>query len=225
MLDTNIQIQTEKFDGPLGLLLHLIQQDEMDVRELDLNKMTQQYLNYLVQMKELNFDVAGDYLYMAATLLFLKSKKAVSEEEAEGLRQHFEGNGDLHITSQSELVRRLEELQRFQKLGELLWKLPKKGHEIFVKPKVSRKSLVDSLLLPMDLEKLTESMMDFIVKERRKYTVIKRDRLSIKEKLMFLKNQLQVGEKAIFDQLLELHGDGKKIDNIVITFISLLELD
>ena len=84
MLDTNIQIQTEKFDGPLGLLLHLIQQDEMDVRELDLNKMTQQYLNYLVQMKELNFDVAGDYLYMAATLLFLKSKKAVSEEEAEG---------------------------------------------------------------------------------------------------------------------------------------------
>lgn len=223
MLETNIHIQTQNFDGPLGLLLHLIQRDEMDIKDLDLNKMTQQYLNYLVDMKELNFDIAGDYLYMASTLLFLKSKKAVSEEEGEALKAQL-ASSDLNITSESELVRRLEELQRFQKLGEMLWKLPKKGHEIFVKPKVSRKSLVDSILLPMDLEKLTEAMMDFIVKERRKYTVIKRDRLSIKEKLIFLKEELRVGEQAVFDKLLELHGDGKKIDNIVITFISLLEL-
>ena len=85
MLETNIHIQTQNFDGPLGLLLHLIQRDEMDIKDLDLNKMTQQYLNYLVDMKELNFDIAGDYLYMASTLLFLKSKKHTSQAEGSEL--------------------------------------------------------------------------------------------------------------------------------------------
>jgi segregation and condensation protein A len=75
----------------------------------------------------------------------------------------------------------------------------------------------------MELEKLTEAMMDFLIKEKRKYTVVRRDKLSIKEKLVFLKSHLKIGEKTEFQHILDADG-GNSIDNVVITFISLLEL-
>lgn len=227
MLDTSIQVKTDHFDGPLGLLLLLIEKEEMNIRELDLTKITKQYLDYLAQMKDLNFDIAGDYLFLASTLLLLKSKVCIAEEEVKNLAAEFGADG-LQITSQSELIRRLEELQLYQKMSKKLWALEKKGHEIFVKPKVDRKAIVNSILTPMDLNSLTMTMVDFLFRQRRKYTVVKRDRLSIKEKLKFLKSNLKVGEQTTFDTLLEQDGraeEGKDpIDNIVITFISLLEL-
>ena len=227
MLDTSIQVKTDHFDGPLGLLLLLIEKEEMNIRELDLTRITKQYLDYLAQMKELNFDVAGDYLFLASTLLLLKSKVCISEEEAKNLELELGAEG-MHITSQSELIRRLEELQLYQKMSKRLWELDKKGHEVFVKPKVDRKAIVNSILTPMDLNSLTLTMVDFLFRQRRKYTVLKRDRLSIKEKLKFLKTNLKMGEQTTFDTLLELDGkaeEGKDAsDNIVITFISLLEL-
>lgn len=227
MLDTSIQVKTDHFDGPLGLLLLLVEKEEMNIRELDLTKITKQYLDYLSQMRDLDFDIAGDYLFLASTLLLLKSKVCIAEEELKGLESEFGVEG-LSITSQSELIRRLEELQLYQKMGKKLWELEKKGHEIFVKPKVDRKAIVNSILTPMDLNSLTMTMVDFLFRQRRKYTVVKRDRLSIKEKLKFLKTNLKLGEQTTFDTLLEMNGkaeEGKDpSDNIVITFISLLEL-
>jgi segregation and condensation protein A len=222
MLDTTIKVKTDHFDGPLGLLLLLVQKEEMDVRELNLIKITKQYLEYLAQMRELNFDIAGDYLYLASTLLLLKSKDCISEEETQRLKDSLEGS-ELNIASQSELISRLEELQHFQKISLNLWKLDKKGHEIFVKPKINRKAIVNSILTPISLEKLTEAMMDFLHKEKRKYTVIKRDRLSIKEKLAYLKENLEVGGETTLVDLINAHGEVGH-DNTVITFISLLEL-
>lgn len=232
MLDTSIQVKTDHFDGPLALLLLLIEKEEMNIRELDLTRITKQYLEYLSQMRELNFDVAGDYLFLASTLLLLKSKICISEEEAKNLEIDL-GIEGMHITSQSELIRRLEELQLYQKMSKRLWDLDKKGHQIFVKPRVDRKAIVNSILTPMDLNSLTLTMVDFLFRQRRKYTVVKRDRLSIKEKLNFLKTNLKVGEQTTFDTLLELNGQPEETelgevkdpsDNIVITFISLLEL-
>ncbi|OUR98751.1 hypothetical protein A9Q84_04890 [Halobacteriovorax marinus] len=223
MLDTTIQVKTDNFDGPLGLLLMLVQKEEMSIKELDLTKITSQYLGYIAEMRELNFDVAGDYLYLAATLLLLKSKNCITEEEQERLKDHINDGEGLNITSQSELIRRLEELRHFQKMAERLWTLERRGEDTFVKPKVNRKAIVNSILTPMDLEKLTLSMMDFMFRQRRKYTVVKRDRLSIKEKLVFLKKHLDVGQKTTLQDLLDKDG-GENKDNKVITFISLLEL-
>lgn len=232
MLDTSIQVKTDHFDGPLALLLLLIEKEEMNIRELDLTRITKQYLEYLSQMRELNFDVAGDYLFLASTLLLLKSKVCISEEEAKNLEIDL-GIEGMHITSQSELIRRLEQLQLYQKMSKSLWDLDKKGHQIFVKPRIDRKAIVNSILTPMDLNSLSLTMVDFLFRQRRKYTVVKRDRLSIKEKLKFLKTNLKIGEQTTFDTLLELNGQPESsesgeikdpTDNIVITFISLLEL-
>ena len=72
MLNTSIQVSLNQFDGPLALLLMLVEREEMDIKKLDVGKITEQYLDYLAKMRELNFDIAGDYLYLASTLLLLK---------------------------------------------------------------------------------------------------------------------------------------------------------
>jgi segregation and condensation protein A len=219
MSENSILVRIDQFDGPLALLLHLVQREELDLRQLDLPRITAQYLDYLQKMQGLNFDIAGEYLFMAATLLHLKSQTAVSETESHTIRVGEEG---VVITSRAELINRLEELERFQRLGQVLWALPKKGHEIFVKPKVDRKAVENSILTPIDLQQLTATMMDLLRREKRKYTVVKRDRISIKEKLIRLKSLLKVGETTQFDKLLDENDMG--IIDKVITFISLLEL-
>ena len=223
MLDTTIKVKTDTFDGPLALLLLLIQKEEMSIRDLNLTKITKQYLDYLSDMDNLNFDIAGDYLFLASILVLLKSKNVIALETSDNLKKELDIDGDLNILGHTQLIQRLEELEHFQKMSQKLWALPRKGEDIFVRPRMNRKKIINSILLPMDLEKLTNTMIHFIFKGNRKYTVIKRDRISIKEKLQFLKSYLKIGERMNLKELIE-KGGGSRIDNIVITFISILEL-
>jgi segregation and condensation protein A len=199
-----------------------VQKEEMRIQDLELNTITNQYLDYLQKMQDLNFDVAGEYLYMAATLLYLKSQTVADESQDQNLIKITAGEMGLEIQTRGELIKRLEELERFQRLGQRLWGLPKKGHEIFVHPKIDRKAIENSILTPIDLQQLTETMMDLIRRDKKKYAVVKRDRLSIKEKLIRLKTLLKEGETTQFDRLLDDNETG--IIDKVITFISLLEL-
>ncbi len=218
MIETDIQVRLDKFDGPLGLLLHLIQREEMSIKDLDINKITDQYLDYLQKLQDVNFDTAGEYLFLAASLLFIKSK-SITDGEEEKIR--LANPEDLEITTKTQLIQKLEELAKFQKLGEHMMLLPKRDEDIFVKPKVDRKAIQNSILTPMDLESLNEVMIDFLRREKRKYTVVRRDRLSIKEKLIQLKSNLQVGTQTTMENLIDWE---KGKDEVVITFISLLEL-
>lgn len=222
MTENEILVKVDRFDGPLALLLHLVQKEEMSIQHLELNTITNQYLDYLQKMQDLNFDVAGEYLFMAATLLYLKSQSVADESQDQNLIKISAGEMGLEIQTRGDLIKRLEELERYQRLGQRLWALDKKGHEIFVKAKVDRKAIENSILTPLDLQQLTETMMDLIRREKKKYTVVKRDRISIKEKLIFLKTMLKAGETTQFDKLLDANETG--IIDKVITFISLLEL-
>ena len=120
MLDTSIQVKTDTFDCPLGLLLLLVQKEEMKIRDFDITTITKQYLDFLGKMEKLNFDVAGDYLYLAATLLLIKSNNCLTEEENENLKNQFESEKDLSIRTEADLIQRLEELEKFQRLGQKL---------------------------------------------------------------------------------------------------------
>jgi segregation and condensation protein A len=222
MTENEILVKVDRFDGPLALLLHLVQKEEMRIQDLELNTITNQYLEYLQKMQDLNFDVAGEYLFMAATLLYLKSQTVADESQDQNLIKITAGEMGLEIQTRGDLIKRLEELERYQRLGQRLWGLDKKGHEIFVKAKIDRKAIENSILTPLDLQQLTETMMDLIRREKKKYTVVKRDRISIKEKLIYLKTMLKVGETTQFDKLLDVNETG--IIDKVITFISLLEL-
>jgi segregation and condensation protein A len=219
MIEHNIQVKLDHFDGPLGLLLHLVQREEMSIKDLEINSITNQYIDYLHKMQDLNFDVAGEYLYMAASLLFIKSKNVTEEEEQKIL---LNGDENIQITTKTQLIQKLEELQKFQMLGEKLMTLPIRDQDIFVRPKIDRKAIQNSILNPMSSDTLTECMVDLIKREKRKYTVIKRDKLSIKEKLVQLKNDLKVGTQTTMDKLIR--SENKDVGEVVITFISLLEL-
>ena len=118
MIETSIQVKLDRFDGPLGLLLHLIQREEMNIGDLDITQITNQYLDYLQKLKDVNFDIAGEYLYMAATLLFIKSKASVVE--GEGNQVKLEGDEEFQITTKTQLIEKLEELQRFQVLKHIV---------------------------------------------------------------------------------------------------------
>lgn len=216
--EQQIRVQLDHFDGPLALLLHLIHREEYSLEELDLNAITKQYLAYLNKMNELDFDVAGEYLYMASTLLFLKSKYCVDEEDAKKDKLLDE---DFPIQSKAELIKRLEELARFQAMGEKIWDLPKLGEQTFTRPRINRKKIIDSMTAPMELTKLNQSMIDYLIKNHRKYKVVKRDRISIKEKLKTLIQVLKPGIQSAFSNLIDKE---KGNDDVVITFISLLEL-
>ena len=205
MTENEILVKVDRFDGPLALLLHLVQKDEIPIQDLELNTITNQYLDYLQKMQDLNFDVAGEYLYMAAALLFLKSEAAADELQDQNMINLTAGDMGLEIQTRGDLIKRLEELERFQRLGQRLWALPKKGHEIFVHPKIDRKAIENSILTPIDLQQLTETMMDLIRRDKKKYAVIKRDRLSIKEKLFHLKTLLKIGETTQFETLLDIY--------------------
>jgi segregation and condensation protein A len=220
MMQTNIQVKTEQFDGPLSLLLLLIQKEEMDIRSLNITLITRQYLNYLETMKELNFDIAGEYLYLATSLLFIKSKECLNEDD---LNTFIDPTAELAFTSEAELIHRLEELIRYQKLSTKLASLPRLGSEIFTHPKANKKAIINSILTPMSLQSLTQCYIELISKNNRQYTLIKRDKLSIKEKLVFLKEKLTINETIEFELLLS-EGRNSSIDETVITFISLLEL-
>ena len=223
MLDTSIKVQTDEFDGPLGLLLLLIQKEEMSIRNLDLTKITKQYLSFIDEMRELNFDIAGEYLFLASNLIFLKSKSALREDEGLSISDQEGISESLEIKTKAELVRRLEQLKHYQEMGEVLWSLPKKGHETFVRPKIPRAKIVNSLLVPMDLEKLTDVMLDFLRKEKRKFSILKKETLSIKKKLLSLKKILVKGGSFIMTDLISEDEKTSNL-NIVLTFISLLEL-
>ena len=223
MLDTSLQVKTNQFDGPLSLLLLLIQKEQMNIRELDLKLITKQYLEYLDYMQDLNFDVAGDYLYLAATLIYLKSKNCITEDDQNAMKELAGENDALDIFSHADLIKRLEELQRFQKLGEQLWSLPQRGREVFVRPKLNKKYHLTTFLKKVELDELTLTMVDYLFREQRKYKVVKRDRLSIKEKLRYLKDNLKMGDQTTLKEIINGQEDGS-ITNLVINFISLLEL-
>ena len=228
MLGHTIHVKTDSFDGPLGLLLLLIEREEMSIRDLNINKITRQYLEYIERMQELNFDLAGDYLYMAAALVFLKSKSFVSAGDVRELIGS-EAESELQISSAADLIKRLQELKHYQELGQSLWDLPKLGHEVYLRPRAIRKAMINTLVQHREVQELANLWIELLRREKSKYQVVKRDQLSIKEKLVFLKTLLQQGKQTNFFEVIDKgveqgdHGSQRR-DHAIVTFISLLEL-
>ena len=108
------QIQLPVFEGPLDLLLYLIRREKIDIHDIPIAPITRQYMEYLELMRELNLDVAGEFLVMAATLIHIKSKMLVPIEPTEA-----EGDEDA-IDPREELVQRLLEFQRYKEAAGIL---------------------------------------------------------------------------------------------------------
>src|SRR5262245_51091505 len=109
------RVKLEIFEGPLDLLLYLIKKDEIDIYDIPISHITEQYLAYLELMQELDIAVAGDFLVMASTLIYIKSKMLLPPEPK------VEGEEDLNEDPRAELIERLLEYQKFKSAAQMLY--------------------------------------------------------------------------------------------------------
>lgn len=212
----SLPVKLEVFEGPLDLLLHLIRESKVDIADIPIAAVTEQYLGYLELMKTLNLDVAGEFLVMAATLMHIKSRMLLPVEEEQSLE---EGEDP-----RQELVRQLQEYQKFKEAALALGDLEEKRSRVFVRrsigpeePKRTDYPIETSLF---ELLTALKSLLDKVPET---------------EPLEFRADQLSIAEKIteILERLSELEGEvafedlfrrSREREEIIITFLALLEL-
>lgn len=118
-----IEIHLEQFSGPLDLLLHLIKSNEMDIYDIRIVEITEQYLEVIEQMKQLDLDIAGEFLLMAATLIHIKSRMLLPASE--------DVDDEEGLDPREELIKRLLEYQRYKEAAELFQQLPQLERDVF----------------------------------------------------------------------------------------------
>lgn len=208
-------VRLETFEGPLDLLLHLIQKNEIDIFNIPMALITEQYMDYLKWMKTLNLEVAGEYLLMASTLLHIKSKMLLpqtSEEKEE------EGEDP-----RAELVRRLLEYQKYKLAATDLSKRPMLNRDVFIR-------LTSVEETPPEGERIEANLFDLIdafqkvlarAKEETFHEVVL-DRLTVEDKVQEILLLLQRERRSLAFHLLFAEGASRR--EVVITFLAILEL-
>lgn len=220
------RIALPNFEGPLDLLLHLIREHRVDIFDIPLALIVEKYLEYLERMRELNLDIAGEFLVMASTLAHLKSRmllprQDVAAQEQVGEVLSVEEAGD----PRAELVRRLLEYQKYKDSAEQLAKQDLLGRDVFTRnvpmeevpiPEEEvglQEFSVLKLIEALDrvLERLTPKVQHEVVLER----------LSLTEATLRVVERLRGQEQVTF---VSLFPEGSTRQEVVITFLAILEM-
>jgi segregation and condensation protein A len=211
------QVKLPSFEGPLDLLLHLIEEHELNVMDIPIAFVAKKYVEYITLMEELNIDIASEYLVMAATLTHIKSKLLLpvvptdQEDEAEA-----------EVDPRAELVRRLLEYQKYKHAAEQLSGNPVLGRDVFLRgvpaPHVEGLAPLGGL----SLFKLLDAFQGVLSRAK---TVIDHqidfERFSITDRINELSEMLKSRGKVLFEQLFEGHR-GRA--DLIVTFLAILEM-
>lgn len=209
-----ITIRLESFEGPLDLLLYLIQSHALDISKVSIGKITDQYLAYVRLMQELNFDIASEFLVMAATLLLWKSRALLpKEEKADGTVSGEE------VLSQEDLIRQLLQHQLFSEAGNQLSQLPLLGLDVFARK--NKKPPIERIWKEMNLTDLTTTYQDILVRARKRTQILKKETVSITDKIKEFADRLPLHQLVEFRNLLSAVPNRAEI---VATFLAILEL-
>jgi len=218
-MELPLKVRLETFEGPLDLLLYLIKKNEIDIYDIPISVITQQYLEYLEVMKNLNLDVAGEFLLMAATLLHIKSKMLLpATEEEEGEKEEED--------PRAELVRRLLEYQRFKEAARQLVRGPLLDREVFVRSffgdslaEKEREEKVSGEVTLFDLLEAMKKVLETLPAEE--FQEISAEHLNIKDKILHIMERLWEADSMAFTDLYTASTSRREI---VVTFLALLEL-
>jgi segregation and condensation protein A len=207
-------VRLDAFDGPLDLLLHLVRIHEIDISDIPIAQITEQYNAYLEMMRELDLEIAGEYLVMAATLMHIKSRMllpvepvAEGEEEPEDPR--------------AELARQLVEYQRFKQAAENLQAIESSRSLVWTRDDVPGEFEGEELLAVdmFDLMRAFRGLLGRLGEEARVRLV--RDTVSVADKIAWLTDEVR--RKPSIDLLDLLRGLDTRIDRIA-TFLAVLEM-
>ncbi|MGZ3705989.1 MAG: segregation and condensation protein A [Bdellovibrionota bacterium] len=214
-MNTELRVKLASFEGPLDLLLYLIQKDELDIRNIKIAEITDQYLRTLDLMREHNLDLAGDFLLMASTLIWLKSRTMLPQTD-----EVLVGEGD-EIMTQDELMRRLMEHQRYRAMAMDFKQMPLLGKDFFKRPPSDEKAEREHLLKEMNLTDLTLAFQGMLMRGRRPTVRVKTDRMSIADAAKKIANRLGSQDVSDFQSLFTSNPDRNEL---VVTFLAILEL-
>ena len=212
-------VKVADFSGPLDLLIHLIKKNQVDIYDIPIVLITNQYLEYLELMRELNLDVAGEFLVMSATLIHIKSRTLVPRLETES-------SDDLDEEDPRDaLVKRLVEHQRFKMAAELLHERETVRSAQWTRPE----GLVEEISgepfereVEVDLFSLLQAFQS-VLKRSREYPAIRlpSEVVSIETRIKELVDKLASGGACGFD---ELFADTSSRQELITTFLAVLEM-
>ena len=209
------------FEGPLDLLLHLVKTSKMDIYEIDIKVIIEEYLAFIESEKNKNIDIASSYLVMAAELIHLKSKMLVNDDTIEE-----NNNDEFHIESEEDLKRKILEYEKYKKLTESLEEQRLKRNNFYTKSPMKLDEIIDNKDIKfgdVSVEDLVNALKSF--KAREKYlkplsTKITKKEYSIEKRINDIRKILQVRDKVEF---LELFEENNR-DFLIVTFLSVLTM-
>jgi len=208
-------VRLEMFEGPLDLLFHLIQKNEMDIFNIPIALITEQYLEYLKWMKTLNLDIAGDYLLMASTLLHIKSRMLLPQPSVE---EEEEGEDP-----RAELVRRLLEYQKYKRAATELVQRPMLDRDVFIRLASTEEREPEEEKIEANLFDLIDALRKALSRTTEEsFHEVTLDRLSVEDKVQEILLLLQKEKRSLPFHLLFPEQASRRV--IVITFLAILEL-
>jgi segregation and condensation protein A len=215
-MENDYKVKLEIFEGPLDLLLYLIKRDEIDIYDISLERITHQYLEYLQAFKELKIDIAGEFVVMAANLIYLKSRSLLPldqqppEEDAE------------EDDPRWDLIRQLIEYKKFKEAAEQLHTRAVEQEKIFTR---DGGALIEPSLrlAEVGIFQLIHAFQNVIkrVEARENLGEIFAERFTVSEKIDIILQRVANGASVRFS---ELFGDVASRVEVVVTFLGLLEL-
>ena len=209
-----LKVFLEAFEGPLDLLLYLIRRQNLDVLDIPIAEITRQYLEYINLMSELELELAGEYLLMAAMLAEIKSRMLLPRPPGDSLNEEED--------PRAELVRRLQEYERFKKAAEDIDRLPRVDRETWVATADLVDRPVAAVLPDVTLKEMLLAFKDVIQRAAMFASHhVQRERLSVRQRMTDILERLQGGEFVEFGQLFRVE-EGRM--GVTVTFMAILEL-
>jgi segregation and condensation protein A len=214
------KVKLDTFEGPLDLLLYLIRKNEVNIYDIPIAAITEQYLGYIGLMQELNLDVAGDFLVMAATLIHIKSKMLLPRPET--AQESFLEEED----PRDELVRRLLEHQKYKQAADALHDREAARSAQFTRPDSRVAEAMNDEFEPeleVDLFSLLAAFKGVLSRaSRRERMILPPEKISIEDRIQQLLGRLSETEACGFEELFE-DGDGSR-GFMIVTFLAMLEM-
>ncbi len=215
------QVRIEIFEGPLDLLLHLVRREEVEAAEVDVARITDQFLRYLRTMHQINIEVAAEFVVTAATLLLLKSRSLLPREDPDE-EIEIEDEGDPAV----ELARRLAEYRTYKEAAEILSEAQEARKQIYLRPSSAESSVGPGVVPLKDVSVFDMVAAVHEMLERAKEPPphqVEREEITVGERIEQLARGLRArsGEKVFFDELVP---QGSTRVFIVVTFLAVLEM-
>jgi segregation and condensation protein A len=208
-----IKIKTPVFEGPFDLLLHLIRENKIDIYDIPISLITSQYLEYIEIMKELNLEVAGDFLVMAATLIQIKSRMLLPPDEEAPL--------EAQEDPRRELVERLLEYQQYKEAALDFRTKEDEWLKVFRREPLEDEEEGELYLFDLSLFDLLDAFRKILDKAPPEVVSITKETLTVKNRMSIIMEIIEEHETVRFE---DLFLEGITRIYLIVTFVALLEL-